>query len=168
MPGLNDMMTTNVQTGRSLPALEWVMTIEVTVAAVDLGESADGRRSNYPILGGHFEGPAIRGQVLAGGADFYRQRADGVGELDARYSLQTDQGELINIHNTGLLLLSEQGRALEAQGHWPLDPMHYRCTCTPRFQVPLGRLAWLSQGTFIGRALYPASDQVAIHCYRLA
>ncbi|GAB7532628.1 DUF3237 domain-containing protein [Pseudomonas sp. 3A(2025)] len=149
------------------------MTLQVTVAVQTLGECADGQRSNYPILGGRFEGAAtggqvLRGEVLPGGADFYRQRADGVGELDARYSLRTEQGELINIHNTGLIVMSEQGQALEAQGLWPIDEAHYRCTCTPRFQVPRGRLDGLGQGTFIGRAVYPTADQVVIHCYRLA
>lgn len=162
-------MMTTVQTGPGVPALQWVMTLRVQIAEPqELGDCVDGLRSNYRIIGGQFDGPDLQGQVMAHGADFYRQRRDGVGELDARYSLLTEQGELINVRNTGLLTLTETGRELDAQGLWPVPEAEYCCTCTPRFQVPCGRLEWLAQSTFIGRVTYPYSGAVVIHCYRLA
>lgn len=162
-------MTSTAQTGLGVPSLEWVMSIQVAIATQDrLGVCTDGERSNYRILGGHFQGLDVRGEVLAGGADFYLQRSDGVGELDARYSLLSDRGELINIHNSGLIVLSDSGRELQAQGIWPLPEHHYRCSCSPRFQVASGRLAWLTRSVMIGKVSYPAADQVAIHCYRIA
>lgn len=162
-------MTSTAQTGLGVPSLEWVMSIHVAIATEDrLGACTDGQRSNYRILGGHFQGLEVCGEVLAGGADFYLQRSDGVGELDARYSLLSDRGELINIHNSGLIVLSDSGRELQAQGIWPLPEHHYRCSCSPRFQVASGRLDWLTRSVMIGKVSYPAADQVAIHCYRIA
>lgn len=162
-------MTTTAQTGLAVPALEWVMTLQVTIAEADeMGPCEGGQRSNFRILGGRFDGLDIQGEVLASGADFYLQRGDGVGQLDARYSLLTDRGELINIRNTGLLVLDDEGRRLEAQGIWPVPQQAYRCTCSPRFQVPRGRLEWLTRSAFIGQATYPRANQVLIHCYRLA
>lgn len=162
-------MTSTAQTGLGVPSLEWVMSIHVAIATQDrLGACTDGQRSNYRILGGHFQGLEVCGEVLAGGADFYLQRSDGVGELDARYSLLSDRGELINIHNSGLIVLSDSGRELQAQGIWPLPEHHYRCSCSPRFQVASGRLDWLTRSVMIGKVSYPAADQVAIHCYRIA
>lgn len=162
-------MTSTAQTGLGVPSLEWVMSIQVAIATEDrLGACTDGQRSNYRILGGHFQGLEMRGEVVAGGADFYLQRSDGVGELDARYSLLSDRGELINIHNSGLIVLSDSGRELQAQGIWPLPEHHYRCSCSPRFQVASGRLDWLTRSVMIGKVSYPAADQVAIHCYRIA
>ena len=162
-------MTSTAQTGLGVPSLEWVMSIHVAIATQDrLGVCTDGERSNYRILGGHFQGLEVCGEVLAGGADFYLQRSDGVGELDARYSLLSDRGELINIHNSGLIVLSDSGRELQAQGIWPLPEHHYRCSCSPRFQVASGRLDWLTRSVMIGKVSYPAADQVAIHCYRIA
>lgn len=162
-------MTTTTQTGLGVPTLEWVMSIHVAIAAGEgLGACTDGQRRNYRILGGHFEGLNVRGEVVAGGADFYLQRSDGVGELDARYSLLSDRGDWINIHNTGLIVLSDQGRELEAQGIWPIAEEEYRCHCSPRFQVARGRLDWLTRSVMIAKVSYPAADQVAIHCYRLA
>lgn len=162
-------MTNTAQTGLGVPTLEWVMSIHVSIAAGDqLGACTDGQRSNFRILGGHFEGLDVRGEVLAGGADFYLQRSDGVGELDARYSLLSDRGELINIHNVGLLVLSDKARELDAQGIWPVGEQEYQCSCSPRFQVASGRLDWLTRSALIGKVIYPAADLVAIHCYRLA
>lgn len=148
--------------------LELVMSLDVIIdEGVVLGRCADGYRVNYPIIGGTFECQGVKGRVLPGGADTYRLRPDGVGELDARYSLVSDDGDLINIHNTGLLLLTEQGRALESQDVWPLPEREYHCTCTPRFQVAKGALGWLNQQAFIGRVHYPTADRVLIHCFAL-
>lgn len=150
------------------PALDWIMSLWVRIApGEDLGQCVEGQRSNYPILGGHFEGPDLRGKVLPGGADQFLLRPDGVGELDARYSLLSDHGERINIHNRGLLLLDEEGQRLEAEGIWPVAAEHYRCTCSPQFQVAEGRLAWLREEVFIGRVTYPSEEVVRIECYRL-
>jgi hypothetical protein len=149
------------------PGLQQVLTLRVEIGReLTLGECSEGIRCNYPILGGDFEGLDLKGRVLAGGEDFFLLRPDGIGQLDARYSLATDQGEVINIRNMGLLNMTEYGRQLERQGHWPIPETEYLCTCTPAFQVPKGRLEWLSRCNFIGRVYYPAADQVAICCYR--
>lgn len=162
-------MTTKTPTEIAVPTLEWVLSLHVLIEpADDLGACTDGQRSNYRITGGHFEGLNVRGDVLAGGADFYLQRGDGVGELDARYSLRSDQGEWINIHNLGLITLSERGRTQVAQGLWPIAEEDYHCSCTPRFQVASGRLDWLTRSVMIGKVSYPAVDRVTIHCYRLS
>lgn len=151
------------------PALVPIMSLRVRIApGQELGQCVEGQRINYPILGGTFEGPGLRGEVLAGGADQFLLRADGVGELDARYSLLSDRGERINIHNLGLLVLDEEGRLQDAEGVWPLAPERYRCTCSPRFQVAAGRLDWLREDMFIGKVSYPGVDEVWIDCYRLA
>lgn len=154
---------------RVLPALVWSLSLRVRIAPGEaLGDCVEGQRFNYPILGGSFEGPEVRGEVLAGGADQFLLRPDGVGELDARYSLLSDRGERINIHNCGVLVLDEEGRRQEAQGLWPLARERYRCSCSPRFQVAAGRLSGLRDAVFIGTVTYPTTDWVYIDCYRLA
>lgn len=151
------------------PLLHPVMTITARIAEGEVvGKCVDGYRVNYPIIGGHFSGPLLRGEVLSGGADWFLLRQDGVGDLDARYQLRTHDGVLINIHNTGLLTLTERGRELEAQGIWPIPASEYSCTCNPRFQVAEGPLSWLTQHVFIGLVHYPSTSEVQIHCYSLA
>ena len=55
-----------------------------------------------PITGGEFSGPDIRGKVLPGGADWQLIRDDGVSELEARYTLSTDDGATIHVRNLAL------------------------------------------------------------------
>ena len=149
--------------------LDQVMTLDVLIDPAEvLGRCADGSRVNYPIIGGTFEGRGVSGRILPGGADTYRLRPDGVGELDARYSLMSDDGDLINIHNIGLLSLSEQGKAMERRDIWPVPEREYHCTCTPRFQVAEGALSWLGQQVFIGRVHYPSAERVLSRCFALS
>ena len=149
------------------PNLQRVLTLRVAIGpGVMLGDSVEGVRCNYPIVGGDFDGVGVRGQVLAGGEDLFVLRPDGVGQLDARYSLKTEKGELINLRNRGVLNMTEYGRQLEREGQWPIPEAEYRCTCTPVFQVPKGRLEWLGRSSFIGLVHYPSVDQVVIRCYR--
>ena len=90
--------------------LELVMTLRVEIApALEVGEVGAGFRRVIPITGGSFEGPAIRGQVVPGGADWNLTRPDGVAEVWARYTLQTDDGVLLGVTNAGLIVPQSDG-----------------------------------------------------------
>jgi len=99
----------------SPPKLEFVFAAHVTVdAPLDLGDVGKGGRRIIPISGGDFVGPHLRAKVLPGGADWQVLRTDGVAELEARYTLRTDDGALIYVRN----LAFRHGRALPR----PLSP----------------------------------------------
>lgn len=78
--------------------LSLVVTLESTV---EIGDSDTGIRRYVPITGGYFKGKTMSGTVLPGGADWQLQRPDGVLEIDALYSIKTDDGQTIIIHNSG-------------------------------------------------------------------
>lgn len=138
----------------------WVMRLDVQCAPLQaIGQTDDGLRENYPILGGSFFGPELSGEVLPG-VDRFLRRADGVGVLDARYALRTHDGVLINIHNRGLLWA-----APGPDGH-PNEEGPFRCHCVPVFEAPQGPYAWLNQAVFAGRVDYPALGQVRIDLFR--
>jgi hypothetical protein len=144
------------------PALtsRWVMRLDVTCAPpLRVGPTDDGLRENYPIIGGRFAGPALRGEVLSG-VDRFLRRSDGVGILDARYALRTEDGVVINLHNRGVLW-SPPGSDGQPDENGP-----YRCHCVPVFEPPLGRYAWLNQVIFAGRVAYPAPGHVCIDVFR--
>jgi hypothetical protein len=69
--------------------------------SVSVGASKRGSRNIIPITGGSTSG-MIEGGVLSGGADF-QLSANGVFELDARYTLKTSDGELIIVRNCGAI-----------------------------------------------------------------
>ena len=68
--------------------------------SVTVGASKRGTRNIIPITGGTTSG-MIQGGVLAGGGDFQLQNS--TFNLDARYTLQTMDGELIVVRNCGPL-----------------------------------------------------------------
>ena len=87
----------------SPPPLEFIFGADVRVdAALDVGNIAKGARRFVPIAGGEVFGPKVNGKVLPGGGDWQTIRDDGVAELEARYTLRTDDGALVFIRNYGL------------------------------------------------------------------
>jgi hypothetical protein len=86
-----------------IPRLEFIFAARVNVdAPLDLGDVGKGGRRIVAITGGDFSGPRLRGAVLSGGADWQVLRSDGVAELEARYTLRTDDGALIYVRNHAL------------------------------------------------------------------
>ena len=119
------------------PTLELVMTLHVELAPpLEIGDIGAGIRRVIPITGGTVEGVTMRGQVLPGGADWNLARHDGTSELWARYTLQTDDGVLIGILNTGIAIPQPDG-SVSVQ-------------TTPQFEVASERYAWLRRSIFVG------------------
>ncbi len=67
-------------------------------SSLAVGASKRGTRNIIPITGGTVSGK-VAGKVLPGGADF--QLVGGTSTLDARYTLEASDGELILIRNCG-------------------------------------------------------------------
>lgn len=159
------------------PHPSMALTLRVHIVAkisppVELGNTPDGVCMNYPIIGGEFyaihdDQSTIQGVVLPNGADFFRERSDKVGVLNAIYSLQTAEGQVVNIQNTGLFRASEKGQEMIEQGIWPIPDSDYYCRCTPVFSAPEGPLSWLNDCVFTGSITYPAADTVDIQIFEL-
>ncbi|MCC6279226.1 MAG: DUF3237 family protein, partial [Saprospiraceae bacterium] len=91
------------QSSLAEPSLEFIFEAKVTLDTVqELGITTYGKRRIIPITGGSFEGPNIKGSIVPGGADWQTVRADGTADLEARYTLKTDDGALIYIQNRGI------------------------------------------------------------------
>ncbi len=92
------------------PRAEFVYEAIVDIApGMDLGTGPLGQRAMVPITGGTFEGPNIRGTVLAGGADRQLLRADGIRMLDALYELKTHDDAIITVRNEVLISPPDRG-----------------------------------------------------------
>lgn len=132
------------------PRLTFVMELQVHVdPAVEIGAVGHGRRRIVPIRGGTFEGPRLRGEVLDGGADWQIVREDGLAELDTRYTLRTDGGELIYIRNAGMRHAAPQVAAKLLAGE-AVDPTLVYFRTVPVFETAAPALAWLTRAIFVG------------------
>lgn len=121
------------------------MTLQVTVTSPQkIGSVPLGTRTTAPIASGQFEGPRLRGKVLAGGGDWTLLRPDGVLELDLRITLETDDGALIHFASFGLRRGPPEVIAALARGD-VVDPASYYFRTTPRFETAAPKYAFLNR-----------------------
>ena len=147
--------------------LEFSFEIAVTIGpAQELGDTPHGKRRIIPITGGRFEGPTISGIVVPGGADWQMVRPDGLAEIEARYTLQTHDGILIYITNTGLRHGPTEVMRRLAAGE-PVKPEEYYFRTVPKFELRAGTAYdWLSRSLFVATgSRFP--DRVVIGVWRV-
>ncbi len=136
---------------------------EITLgSAQELGAAPLGHRRIIPITGGRFAGERLSGRVLAGGADWQVVRADGVAELDARYTLETADGALIYVRNRGYRHGPREVLERLSAGE-NVDPALYYMRTTPLFETGDGRYAWLNRIVAVARgARRPAAVELEV------
>jgi hypothetical protein len=126
------------------PQLELIFAASVSVGPpLDCGDIGKGARRIVPIIGGEFAGPNIRGKVLPGGADWQILRGDGVSELEARYTVQTDDGALINVRNLALRHGPPETMAALAAGR-AVAPGSYYFRGAAFFETGDARYGWIT------------------------
>ena len=128
---------------------EYVMDIQVTVGKpLEVGRTPQGRRRIIPITGGTFEGPRLKGIVLPGGADWQVIDANYHTQLEARYSLQTDDGIVIAVINRGVRRGPKEVMQRLIQGE-EVSPAEYYFRTAPFFEVESEKYAWLNHYLFV-------------------
>jgi hypothetical protein len=111
---------------------------------VDVGRGPLGNRTIFDVLGGHAEGPRLRGTFLASGGDWLLVDDGNVGRLDVRGTLATDDGAHIYIHYYGVLELNEKVQNALLKGE-PCDYGDTYFMTQPRFETGDERYAWLNK-----------------------
>ena len=126
------------------PTLDLLYSSRIEIApTLHVGDAPYGERRIINILGGTFSGPRLSGRVLPGGADWQIVRRDGVAEVEARYTLETDDGALIYITNWGYRRgPPEVMSRLSARSR--VDPNEYYFRTTPKFETGSADYAWLN------------------------
>jgi hypothetical protein len=115
-----------------------------------IGESSHGLRRIVPILGGPVDGPMLKGTVIAGGADWQYVRPDGAWELQAKYTLQTEDGVLILVENRGVRYGKPEVMERLAKGEKVAAAEIY-CRTVATFEAPRdSKYAWMNHTLFVG------------------
>jgi len=137
------------------PRLEFAFEIRADVKGgkiQEVGATAKGLRRAIPIIGGKFEGPAIKGAIVPGGYDWQLVRTDGFIEIEARYLLKTDDGALITIVNTGLRHGTKEAMERMAKGE-EIPPDEYYFRSIPVFETADSKYGWLTKHIFIANGI---------------
>ena len=141
---LASVMTASAQVTepKDTPQLEFALQLKVTLGdSYDVGDTQHGQRIVIPITGGTFEGPAIKGTIINGGADYQlANKALNRTELEAIYSIKTDDGVYIHVRNRGIIWTEK-----DVQG----NPSFY-IKAAPQFEAPAdSKYAWLNNSLFV-------------------
>jgi Protein of unknown function (DUF3237) len=131
------------------PGLEYLCELKIKLKSPYIvGDTPHGLRRIIPIVGGTFEGPAMKGEVLDGGADWQIVRKDGVAELEAHYQIKTDDGVIIYIKNIGLRVATPEVAARIGRGE-QVSSSEYYFRAVPKFEAPAGKYHWMNNAIFI-------------------
>ena len=140
--GMNSLASAQVTEPKNTPELEFALQLKVTLGdAYNCGETQHGLRTIIPITGGTFEGPHIKGTIINGGADYQlANKALNRTELEAIYSIKTDDGVYIHVRNRGIIWNGK-----DANG----NPSFY-FKAAPQFEAPAdSKYAWLNNALFV-------------------
>jgi hypothetical protein len=135
--------------------LEYLATYRADLKApVEIGAGPNGTRMIFDVTGGSLEGPKLKGKLLPSGGDWLLIGSDGVGTLDVRGTLETDDGARIYVQYYGRLVMNEKVTQVLASGGGTEYGDTYFMT-QPRFETGDERYAWLNSVVAVaeGRAL---------------
>ena len=132
------------------PSLTRVYRLEATLGApLDLGDLAQGRRRIVPLTGGTFTGPELNGTLLPGSsADWQTILADGTALGDIRYTLQTDNGDLLYVQSRSVRHGGPDVLDRLARGE-DVDASEYTFRTSTQIETAAPALDWLNKGVFI-------------------
>jgi hypothetical protein len=107
-----------------------------------IGPTPEGLRLNVYITGGEVTGPRLKGKLLPVGADWLTIREDGVGVLDIRATIETDDGALIYVAYQGIADAGEDGYQRFLEGN---PPARVPIRGAPRFLTSHPDYLWLNR-----------------------
>ena len=113
------------------------------------GVTPYGERRIINILGGTVEGPKLKGRILPGGADWQIVRNDGVVDLRARYTVETDSGAHILVNSEGLRHGPPEVMERLARDE-TVDPSLYYFRAFMRFETADPAASWLNRILTVG------------------
>lgn len=142
------------------PGLQFVTRVRVELEPIQsAGVGPWGERRLVPIIGGHFEGPRLRGTVLHGGADWQIVHPDSMITVDTHYGLRTEDGALIYISTHGVRVATPETAGRLQRGD-PVDPTEYYFRIFATLETGSPQYFWLNQRIFVAAAARDANAVV--------
>lgn len=114
-----------------------------------IGTTPFGDRMAAHIPSGQFEGPRLRGRVLPSSGDWPLSAPNGAIRIDARVTLETDDGALIYMSYRGVRHASLDVLARIQRGE-DIDPSEYYFRTAAMFETAAAPYDWLNFIVAIG------------------
>ena len=131
-------------------AVEYLMTLHAPIAGAP--QRIDDTLTIFHSDSGTVEGPRIKGRILAPTGDWLRALPGGSLRVDARMSIETDDGAQIHVQYGGVIAIAPADFARMVAGETlSADEMHF--ITAPVFQTGDARYAWLNRIQAIGKAV---------------
>jgi hypothetical protein len=151
------------------PVLRLVMTMKIECGPFEtVGAMGKGVRRIMHLKGGTFEIPAQVGGtfrtpakkgVVLGGYDWQILHSETLAELDARYNLRTDEGELIYLRANGRRYATPEILQGLLRGELAQRGPDYYGASTPIIETGAPDLLWMNHHAFIGNSRSEPSFQ---------
>ena len=130
-----------------------IFRIEAELADIlKFGHTPYGERRVIDIRGGVVSGPRLNGRILPGGADWQIIRSDGVADIQARYTIETDAGVHILVSSEGLRHGPPDVMERLARGE-AVEPELYYFRTLMRFETADPAVAWLNRILALARGV---------------
>jgi hypothetical protein len=141
--------------------LEHIMSYNAKLGEPEvIGPAPEGLRVNVYVTEGEVTGPRVSGKLRPVGGDWLTIRRDGVGVLNVRVTIETNDGALICVAYGGIVDLGPDGYEQFAQGTPPVSGTPIRMS--PRFSTSHPNYLWLNRlhCLGIGQAFLERSEVV--------
>ena len=132
------------------PRLDLVYRLEASLGdPQEVGGTPAGHRRIVPMTAGRFDGPELRGILLSGtSADWQIIRPDGTAIGDVRYTLETQEGDLLFVQSRSVRHGSAE--VLERLGRGEdVDAGQYTFRGAVTIESAAQHLHWLNKGIFV-------------------
>jgi hypothetical protein len=134
---------------------EYLMTL---YAPLEAGEEIDSGLFIYNVRsGGWVKGPKINGTLVGPRGDWFRVLPSGVGRLDVRTTIKTDDGALIYVTYNGIFKESTETEERANKGE-VLTSQDLYFVIAPTFQTAAKRYEWLNGVQCIGKIVSYKND----------
>ncbi len=120
-----------------------------------LGETPEGLKVDWYVTGGNVVGPRLNGTVRAEGGDWMTIRKDGIGVVDVRATIDTDDGALVYLTTTGVFELGVDGYSNFIDRNWPATPT---VRSSPAFLTAHAHYSWLNRLQCLGVGMVRMSE----------
>ena len=145
---------------------EFIYRVKTTGPLKTTKGSPDGERNYWIVSDAEIEGRRIKARIAAPGSDWMRVSDDGFWRPDVRVPFETDDGETVLMHYTGLVQQTDSFKhAAEANQPTEWNDQYMRLTI--RFDTGAERYRWLNTSLFVAKGRLLGTGNIEYTVYRL-